>query len=455
MSVGTPERDIARKEDAGSVDEALAPRSAAALAAALRDAREYTLRIYAHLTGVERQFPRLAMVNPAAWEQGHVGWFQEFWCRRYRADDPEGARTPSRIASADLWWNSSRVAHDIRWDLPLPDDTAIRGYLEATLADALDALSAPDAVGDDARYPFLLSLHHEDMHAEALLMTLQTLALPAPPHLTDVRPVAVDVDEKAAIGDVEFAGGTFALGSGPGTAAHRFVWDNEVRAHDVTLRPFALARRCVTNAEYAAFVDDGGYREVRHWSAAGRAWLLSVDRDRPAYWRRDGDAWSERRFDRWRPLDPSAPVQHVSWYEADAWCRWAGRRLPTEAEWEFAARRSAGGDDDRPWPSAAGRANLDLAHGAPVAAHAYAGTAGPIQMLGNVWEWTATPFAAYPGFAAGRYADYSAPWFGDHHVLRGGSWATRARLVHHRFRNFYRPERHDPFVGFRTCVLAV
>ncbi len=417
----------------------------------MRDAREYTLAAYAHLTGDARRFPRLPIVNDAAWELGHIAWFQEFWCRRYAPDDPEGARTPSRIASADLWWNSSRVPHAVRWDLPLPDRRALEAYLAATLADTLDALAGAAA---DERYFFELALLHEDMHGEALLMTLQTLALPAPPHLVHASraPAAAAID-----GDVALAGGRLLMGSASTDEARRFVWDNERCAHEVTLRPFAIARRCVTNAEFAAFVDEEGYRRPEFWLPAGNAWRSAAGRLHPAHWRREAGQreWLARRFDRWQPLAAEAPVQHVSWFEADAWCRWAGRRLPTEAEWEYAAAQSGG--ENGPAPSAAGRANLDAVHGAPVAAGAYAG-ANPddlVQLLGNVWEWTASPFVPYPGFVAGPYADYSAPWFGDHQVLRGGSWATRARLVHHRFRNFYRPERSDPFVGFRTCAIDV
>ena len=158
--------------------EGLAPRSAAALAAALLDAREYTRRTYAHLTAAQQQFPRIPLVNLPRWEIGHIGWFQEFWCRRYRADDPEAARTPSRLPDADAWWNSSRVPHATRWTLQLPDWDGISAYLDATLADTLDALAA---TRDGDRYFFELALYHEDMHGEALLMTLQTLGLPLPP----------------------------------------------------------------------------------------------------------------------------------------------------------------------------------------------------------------------------------------------------------------------------------
>src|SRR6266496_1771879 len=207
-SVGAAERGIARRGISEAGAEVPAPRSAAALAAALRDARDYTLGLYAHLTEAQQHFPQIGIVNPPRWEIGHIGWFQEFWCSRFSPDDPVGARTPSRIANADALWNSSTVRHATRWNLPLPEWPALRAYLDATLSDTLEAL-APSR--DDGRYFFELALYHEDMHAEALLMTLQSLALPAPRDFVDSRPLPVTPSSQAA-GDVTLAGGEFLLG---------------------------------------------------------------------------------------------------------------------------------------------------------------------------------------------------------------------------------------------------
>ena len=417
-----------------------APKSREALAVALADAREYTRRCYAHLAAGDPVFPCIATVNPARWELGHVGWFQEYWCRRHEAGGPARIPSecgkPSRIANADALWDSARVPHDARWSLPLPDWRAIDRYLDDTLGDTQDALAASR---DGERYFFELALYHEDMHGEALLMTLQTLALPPPPGLRE--PPRVPASRSAGV-DLAFPGGTLVAGSRESDARDRFVFDNEMRAHDVRVAPFSIAGSCVTEGEFAAFVDDGGYGRADLWTDEGWRWLASAGRVLPAHWRRVGGSVEVRWFDRWRPLSPGSPVQHVSAHEAQAWCNWAGRRLPTEAEWEFAATALPSGDD--------GVANLDGRIGGPVAAAAADG--GAAHFIGNVWEWTSSPFLPYPAFAPGAYAEYSQPWFGDHHVLRGGSWATRSRLVHPRMRNFYKPGRHDVFAGFRTCA---
>jgi iron(II)-dependent oxidoreductase len=227
-----------------------------------------------------------------------------------------------------------------------------------------------------------LSTFHEDMHAEAFLYTRQTLGYSEP---------VLDVPlRKTSIGDIDIPGGKFMLGAKP---SEGFVFDNEKWAHEVALAPFRIARSPVSNAQFLAFVEAGGVV--------------------PRYWQKLDGAWRQRRFDRWVPLAMDEPVRHVSWDEAQAYCAWAGRRLPSEAEWECASARLE---------------------------------------YGQVWEWTASVFAPYPGFGADPYQEYSQPWFGTHKVLRGASFFTPARLRRPAFRNFYTPERADVFCGFRTCA---
>jgi iron(II)-dependent oxidoreductase len=265
-------------------------------------------------------------------------------------------------------------------------------------------------------------------------------------------------------GDAEIPGGTFWLGATPDEP---FVFDNEKWAHPVEIRPFAMARAAVTQQEFAAFVEDGDYGARRFWTEAGWHWREQAGAEQPVYWRRQAAGrWLRRDFDRWVPLEPNRPVLHVNWYEADAYCRWAKRRLPTEAEWEVAAAGQsdvadslAGGKRRFPWGEQSPtprHANLD-GHalgcvdvaGLPDGDSAF----GCRQLLGNVWEWTASDFLPYPGFVADPYQEYSAPWFGTHKVLRGGCWATRSRLLRNTWRNFYRPDRRDVWAGFRTCAL--
>ena len=393
------------------------------LAHALRDARARTLGIYAHLD-LERAIPLLPTVNPPLWELAHLAWFQERWCLRHTPGQTTLA--PSMLARADAMFDSSAVPHRSRWSLDYPPVATLRSYMDDTLEATLEALAATDP---QRRYFFALALLHEDMHGEALLMTLQTLGLPAPALLAPDPP---DSSEQPRI-DIEFEGGTFMQGAG---AAQDFVFDNEKWAHPVPVAPFRMARDPVTQGEYLEFVEGGATA--------------------PRYWRREGAAWLARRFDEWVPLDPHAPMVHVSQEDALAFCRWAGRRLPTESEWEFAARN--GGRDDRfPWgeEAPAGDPALDYRHSGPSSGpgEARASRSGLRQMIGGVWEWTASPFRPYPGFRADPYEDYSQPWFETHQVLRGGSFATRGRLVHNRLRNFYLPDRGDVFAGFRTCAI--
>lgn len=423
-----------------------------ALVESLLDARQQTLARVQDLDEKQLLGPRLVIVNPPLWELGHVGWFQEYWVLRHAASRP-----PLR-PDGDALYDSSRVPHDLRWDLPLPSREDTLTYL-ATVSDRV--LELVRQVGDDptVRYFVQLAIFHEDMHGEAFAYTRQTLAYGAAG-----GPVSVgDEGGGPLLGDARVPGGRFLLGA-PGDEP--FVFDNEKWAHPIAVRPFTIARAPVTQAEFAAFVDDGGYHRESLWSDAGRRWRSTAGADHPVYWRRDQDGWHRRHFDRWVPLEPHRPVIHVNGYEAEAYCTWARRRLPTEAEWEVAAAGEPGPDGHLaarkrrfPWgdePPTPTRTNLDarLEGCADVGAFAAGDSAfGCRQMLGNVWEWTATTFAPYPGFEIDPYREYSAPWFGTHKVLRGGCWQTRARLLRNTWRNFYTPDRRDIWAGFRTCAL--
>jgi len=423
------------------------------LAAQLCNIRTCTRRVTDDLSMRQLMGPMLPIVNPILWEIGHVGWFHEYWTLRHAHGEAP------ILDRADRLWNSSTVAHATRWDLDLPDRNGVFGYMADVLGRQLDRLGG--GIELPACYFYDLSIRHEDMHVEALVYARQTLGYARPERLGD--PASHRAGARG--GDVEVPGGRWRLGS---TAADGFIFDNEKWAHEVDIAPFRIGKAPATNAEFAAFVDDGGYRRREFWSAAGWAWRERVAAEKPVYWlKHDGGSWTWRRYDKVEQLPPHAPVTFVNWYEAQAWCNWAKRRLPTEAEWEAAAVGEASPDGSRladckrrwPWGDAAPsreHANLDFAFGDPleVAACAAGDSAfGCRQMIGNVWEWTASDFLPFAGFAADPYEDYSQPWFNTRKVLRGGSFATSARIARPLYRNFFTPERNDVIAGFRTCAL--
>lgn len=426
----------------------LAQPSLSEVSAMLDAARARTLALTEGLVGEQWLGPKLSIVNPPLWEVGHLGWFQEYWCLRRRQD---GKVSASLMPQADALYDSAKVLHRTRWDLQLPEvDTTLR-YLKDVRA-AVDERLIRDAGNPALQYFAQLSALHEEMHAEALTYTRQTLAYP------ELRP-SLAISGNFCGGDVEIAGGPFQLGA---LDDGNFVFDNEKWAHTVDVKTFRMARVPVTNAQFAEFVDAGGYREQCWWDAESWAWRVGEGATAPLYWRREAGIWRKRHFDREEILVADEPVIHVNWYEATAWCRWAGRRLPTEAEWEFAAATvpaMPGIKRRYPWGEAAPSAttaNLCGVAGrcAPVSAFAAGDSAwGLRQMIGNVWEWTADWFQPYPGFVRDPYAEYSEPWFGNHKVLRGGCHATSATLIRNTWRNFYMPDRRDVFAGFRTCAL--
>lgn len=455
--------------------------SASELIQSLMDARKRTVELVADLTEEQMIGPRLTIVNPPLWEMGHIAWFQEFWALRHlRKEMP-------LIEGIDRLYNSAEVIHDSRWDLALPSHEKTLEYMQTVLERVIDRLD-PTSPSDEEIYFCLLVTFHEDMHDEAITYTRQTLAY-SPPKLSATNTNSFQ-GGGALPGDVEIPGGTFILGAMPGLP---FVFDNEKWAHPVEVKPFRIARAPVTNGEFVAFVSDGGYQRRELWSEEGWRWLesggtpaletsfssffkkdpehttppQSIRVDHPLYWKREtGGRWLQRIFDSFVPLRQHLPVIHVNWYEAEAYCRWAGRRLPTEAEWEMAASAlpplgdRASGSRKRlfPWgdaPPAPERANLDSETMGVLEVGSLPAGESPFgcrQMIGNVWEWTASDFLPYPGFVIDPYKEYSQPWFGTHKVLRGGCWVTRSRLIRNTWRNFYTPDRRDTWAGFRTCA---
>jgi gamma-glutamyl hercynylcysteine S-oxide synthase len=369
------------------------PADIAGLSQALTSQRKYTLDLYADLPQTywePAKFPFLQTINPPLWELAHIAWFAEFFCLRWRPDDCKGQRTPSCMANSDALFDSAAVAHSSRWVNVYPPREACLDFMKRSLELVLAAL---DSSIETERYMFQLAVAHEDMHGEALAMTLRTIGLPLRTVPSHPNPVKVGVSAK----DIFFGGGEIALGE----SGRAFRFDNEMPAQVTTVGPFAISQRVVTSGEFAEFEHSAAYDDDRLWSMEGAIWRRSANKSEMA-------------------TDVNLPAMHVNLFQAEAWCRWAGRRLPSEAEWEYAAVQSA----------------------------AFA------ESTGQVWEWTASPFVGYLGFKAGPYRDYSAPWFGSHQVLRGGSFATHLRLKYPQYRNFYAPGRRDMFCGFRTCAAA-
>jgi EgtB-related family protein len=378
------------------------PQTAPALAQALAHTRVRTLALMdawcTALPGL--RVPLDPTLNLPLWEWGHVAWFQSWWIGRNhqralgRQCDPDHERWPATLPHADALFNSSTVPHASRWELPLPSLEVVKGELARSLDETLRALEEADRRGEDL-YFWQLVLVHEDMHNEAALYMAQALDLHMPPGPAQGHAVMAHPLQRSALA---VPAQRFRMGH-DGREHLGFAFDNEWQAHEVSLEAFEIDDRPVSWADYLAFAQDTGHAL-------------------PSVVRREGDAWLFRRFGRWEPLDLQEPACYLEAADAQAWCNWAGRALPTEAQWECAARHQR----EFTW--------------------------------GAVWEWTATVFEPYPGFTAHPYRDYSEPWFGTHRVLRGASTFTDARMVNPTYRNFFLPERCDIPAGFRTVARA-
>jgi gamma-glutamyl hercynylcysteine S-oxide synthase len=384
--------------------------SGPALAAALRDSRARTLSLVDDLSDAQWAVPQQPGVNPPLWELAHLAWFAEFWMlrgpHRLGEDGLVHAARPPRHAGPDALLDSARLAHAERWRAPLLPRAELKAMMAAQLDACIAALAGRD--DDTALYFARLTLFHEDMHGEAFAWMRATLAYP--------EPAFPQMPAFAPRDPIRVRGGQVRIGWPAGRRG--FAFDNELPGRELTLHDYEIDAAPVSNGQFLRFVEAGGYDEPAWWPGDAGTWRAGIARSHPERWRRsDHGQWQQRWFDRWLALHPDEPVIHVSAWEAEAYCRWAGRRLPSAAEWEHAAPSMRWGR--------------------------------------SVWEWTADAFQPYPGFAPGPYKDYSAPWFGDHRELRGGAFVTQERLHDACYRNFFRPERSDVFAGFRTVSLQL
>ena len=424
------------------------------LAEALAENRARTLALADGFTDEDLARVHEPTTGPAHWDLGHVGHFEELWL----VHGVEGEE--ARRKFADDTWDAEKQPRPTRDGLDIPGRAGALETLAASRRRTLAALERLD-VGPASpsrllRDGFLhrLVLMHEMQHQENVLVTASLV--PEGRYRPTIRLEKPKPRVKVE-GMARVQGGAFPLGHdlAPGH------YDNEAPRHLVEVAPFEIARAPVTNREYLAFVDAGGYGDESLWDEEG--WLLArvAKRAHPKHWRLGADgAWRRREFDRLVDLPLDEPVVHVSYHEAEAYARWAGMRLPTEVEWEMAASwdPATGAKRAYPWgdaPWTPERANLDQRLFGPAPVGSYpdgASAVGCHQMLGDAWEWTSSVLAPYPGFEPFPYEEYSVPFFDrGFQVLRGGSWPTRAAVATPTFRNWHQPDHQQIFAGFRLA----
>ncbi|HLK11482.1 MAG TPA: ergothioneine biosynthesis protein EgtB [Candidatus Binatia bacterium] len=420
-----------------------------ALRRELEATRAATLELIAPLDEAQRTRQHCPLLSPVVWDLGHVASYEAQWV----------ATATGAAAALDPRYDPLAHPRGARGTLPLGDSAAAQAALAAARAETLAALARAPLDGGDPLLRdgsvFTMIAQHEAQHAETILQAIQLVPdLAYEPPRREEPAEAVQRLERA---EAVIPAGPFVMG----TDDRARSYDNERPAHVVELPRYRIDVAPVTNGEYLRFMGDGGYRRRELWTDAGWLWLADARVFHPAQWVRLPDgAWGERTFGRVAPLALDRPVVHVSWFEAAAYARWAGKRLPTEAEWEKAAAWDLERGVPRRWPwgdapPTAARANLGQRTFAPAAVGAHPegqSYFGCHQMVGDVWEWTASDFAPYPGFEAFPYPEYSAVHFGrGHKVLRGGSWATQPIVARCTFRNWDLPQRRQIFAGFRCA----
>ena len=419
------------------------------LARDLTRARERTLRLVEYDDAeLRRQYDPL--MSPLVWDLAHIGQQEELWLLRGGNPDRPGLLPPQ----VDRLYDAFVHSRASRSDLPLLPPADARAYCSTVRSKALDSLEAlPE---DESPFVFGLVISHENQHDETML---QALNLRAGPPLLDSGSLLPAGRAGAAGTSVLVPGGPFVLGVDAATEPHSL--DNERPAHVVDIPTFRIGRVPVTNAEWRQFIDDGGYRQRRWWSERGWTYREEAGLTAPQFWNPDGS--TRVRFGHLEDIPPDEPVQHVTFFEAEAYAAWTGARLPTEAEWEKACAWDprAGARRRFPWGSSEPTQHLanlggDALRPAPAGAYpAGASAYGAEQMLGDVWEWTTSPLRPWPGFTPMIYERYTQPFFdGDYQVLRGGSWAVAPSILRPSFRNWDHPIRRQIFSGVRLAWSA-
>ncbi len=424
----------------------------------LQDARERTLLLIDTLTDHDLTVQHDVLMSPILWDLGHIASFERLWLVRQLDQPIEFGEMPGL-------YNPFEHPRRVRGALQLPSRSDILQLLAEAQNEALERLADVDFDSGSPLlkdgYVYRMVAQHEHQHNETMLQTLQ-LKLGGAYRPPRRRQLPAALEARGVMADtggsmVRVPAGEYTIGTDDRSAAY----DNERPGHIVTLAPFRIDVTPVTNDQYLAFIADGGYSRPELWSVEGRTWLDESRAEAPRYWSLSDGGWWSRSMDRAEPVDPTRPVCHVSYYEAEAFARWAGKRLPTEAEWEVAATWDSRARRARqfPWgdaPATPELANIDQLAFATAPVGAFPRNVSPLGcygMIGDVWEWTSSDFGPYPGFAAFPYREYSEAFFGpEYKVLRGGSWATRPGTVRATFRNWDYPQRRQIFSGFRCAA---
>jgi gamma-glutamyl hercynylcysteine S-oxide synthase len=418
----------------------------------LNEARERTLQLVAPVSEQDLTSQHDVLMSPIVWDLGHIAHFEELWLLGNIDGHVEFGEMPGM-------YNPFENPRRVRGELPLPSVAGTIAVLADVRRRVIDKLETVDFTSDNPLlrdgYIVWMVAQHEYQHDETILQTLQLKrgeAYRAPRTAAPSSP-PIAIDDKAM---VRFPGGVVAVG----TNDRRSAYDNERPRHLVAVSPFSIDVTPVTNGAYLEFMTDRGYDRRELWTDAGWAWREAESATSPKYWQRDGNIWLSRFFDRTTRIDPRRPVCHVSYHEAEAYARWAGKRLPTETEWEVAASWDPRSGNTRayPWgnePPSARHANLDqlLFEPRPIGTYAPNVSAlGCYGMIGDVWEWTSSDFTGYPEYTSFPYKEYSEVFFGNEYkVLRGGSFATRPGAIRNTFRNWDYPIRRQIFSGFRCA----
>lgn len=424
------------------------------IARLLEEARARTLLLVGSLSDEDLHRQHDPLMSPIIWDLGHIAHFEELWLTQNLDGPIEFSEMPGM-------YNPFEHPRATRASLPIPPLAEMLVRLEEIREKVLERLESVDFADSSPLiangYVYNMVLQHEYQHNETILQTLQ-LKLGSPYTAPRVFPPDHPSSSDSFAGMVTIPRGTYSVGTDDRAEAY----DNERPKREVVMDAFDMDRSLVTNADFEEFISAGGYNEPRLWSDAGRKWLAESGAFAPKYWKRNGDTWTSHSMDREGPVDPTHPVCHVSYHEADAFARWAGKRLPTEFEWEIAASWDPQNRSTRkfPWGDSitAKDANVDQLVFDTTPAGSYAKNISPLGcygMIGDVWEWTSSDFHGYPGFAAFPYREYSEEFFGpDYKVLRGGSWATRSGATRNTFRNWDYPIRRQIFSGFRCARSA-